>query len=121
MGEHTPGPWKWTIVPRFRDIRLENNAGLVVMDFARWGMQGAQPRFRGRLDIMWGIDELIVGATHADITEASWPHADARLIAAAPDLLEIAKVVADWPHKPGEHPLVDMARAAIAKALGQKD
>lgn len=31
-------------------------------------------------------------------------------------LIEIAKKVAAWPHKPGEHPLVDLARVALAQA-----
>jgi hypothetical protein len=30
--------------------------------------------------------------------------------------VEIAKKVAAWPHKPGEHPLVDLARVALAQA-----
>lgn len=46
---------------------------------------------------------------------------DARLIAAAPDLLRVAELVVDWlDEEPGSHKLCDAARAAIAKALGEQ-
>ena len=45
--------------------------------------------------------------------------ADARLIAAAPELLRVAELVVDWlDEEPGAHKLYDTARAAIAKATG---
>ena len=53
--------------------------------------------------------------------------ANARLIAAAPDLLEALRcVVNDWvapdglPFEDGEMPALDSARAAIAKATGSQ-
>jgi len=45
--------------------------------------------------------------------------ADARLIAAAPDLLRVAELLVDWlDEEEGAHALCDTARAAIAKARG---
>jgi hypothetical protein len=45
--------------------------------------------------------------------------ANAHLIAAAPDLLKTLQEIAAWPAEvAGEHHLVDLARAAIAKASG---
>jgi len=44
-----PGPWHWAGNTDVRHIYLANwqpgRGRCVVMDFARWGMQGAQPRF----------------------------------------------------------------------------
>lgn len=46
----TVAPWIWDINRRFHDIRLVSpkNGWCIVMDFIRWGMQGAQPRFSDR-------------------------------------------------------------------------
>jgi hypothetical protein len=60
-------------------------------------------------------------ATHSDHVEA---HADQRLIAAAPDLLEALRVTlrmveAEFEELAGNHPGVRAARAAIAKAEGR--
>jgi ribosomal protein S15P/S13E len=70
----TPGPWRWYINKRSRDIRLEaeHSGRLIVMDFVRWGMQCAQPRFRTQPhDLMTEYSDCV-------------PHADAGLIAHAP-------------------------------------
>jgi hypothetical protein len=87
MTKHTPGPWKWSIDLRHRDIRLDAGS-LVVMDFVRYGMQGAQPRFRlpEYGDVLIECAEL--AKEHSLL--GHWPHPDARLIAAAPDLFEAA-------------------------------
>ena len=85
---HTPGPWGWF---RHGGDRLylgtPDRGRLIVMDFTRAGMQGAQPRFsvwagqetgapRERLGgIMRTAEELPVDT-----------HPDARLIADAPQL-----------------------------------
>lgn len=69
----TPGPWAWTINKRSRDVRLyaQHSGQLTVMDFVRYGMQSAQPRFRTPpIDIMVEMSEC-------------HPHPDARYIAAA--------------------------------------
>jgi hypothetical protein len=47
--------------------------------------------------------------------------ANARLIAAAPELLRVAELLVDWlDEEPGAHKLCDTARAAIAKAAGEE-
>ena len=43
----------------------------------------------------------------------------ARLFAAAPALLEVARIAAAWPRTPGECEIVDRARAAIGRATGE--
>jgi hypothetical protein len=79
----TPGPWRWSMNTRSRDVRLdaEHSGRLIVMDFVRWGMQSAQPRFRTQ--------------PHDLMTEYSdcMPHPDAALIAHAPT--DIADLVAE--------------------------
>jgi len=72
----------------------------------------------------WGrVDVTVCAAFTANDVATAWQgttavnRANARLIAAAPDLLEALKSAADWIGKGrgGEH-IVDIARAAIAKA-----
>lgn len=77
-------------------------------------------------------DEMIVSARNA-ISGPSEQNANARLIAAAPDLLEALQglvafypedvrsdVNRDWGFKPELTAAVNMARAAISKALGEE-
>lgn len=98
-----------------------------VMKFARYGMQGAQPVFRvdGRMTKASEIAEPEPGREH----HADWHrvinHPDARLIAAAPDLLEAAKDFIDFyqsmmERPPDELEELDALRRAIAKAEGRK-
>jgi hypothetical protein len=51
------------------------------------------------------------------------PHVEeqqARLIAAAHDLLRVAELLVDWlDEEPGAHKLCDTARAAISRATGE--
>lgn len=87
---HTPGPWYWDINRRNRTIRLWGGNRLVVMDFSRWGMQAAQPRFSDRPDekhggIMWNAEDFDAGVV--DGYKSISDHPDARLIAQAPNLL----------------------------------
>jgi hypothetical protein len=89
LAKATPGPWRWVIDLRHRDIRLDAGSR-VVMDFARYGMQGAQPRFRLPQygDVLVEMSDLA-----KDPSLLAWPHPDAELIAHAP--ADIAALVAE--------------------------
>lgn len=62
----TAGPWRWRGNTEVRRLRLQtpHHGGLTVMDFTRWGMQGARPRF-ARDGIMHPADETVVYAVAA--------------------------------------------------------
>jgi hypothetical protein len=66
----TPGPWQWRISRRTRDYLLQTAGWDIVMGFARWGRDSAQPEFN--------IDGLLHRGTDLD-----QPHPDAEFIAAA--------------------------------------
>lgn len=115
--KHTPGPWRWEFNADSKTLQLCGGMpkfDKTVMDFARWGMGGASPRFNGKPagddhDILFRPSERqdwtvpFPGREH----HASWlmdiTHPDAQLIASAPDLAkrvheleeELAKHVAD--------------------------
>lgn len=103
VGEHTPGPWRW-FGNRSGGVYLAttHSGRKYVMGFQRYGMNGAQPTFR-----VGGImrpsaelvefevgDQTVRGFKNADKDGSVYRYdvsgidcADARLIAAAPDLL----------------------------------
>ena len=94
---HTPGPWDWEVSRSSRQVELcggKNAHDLTVMSFVRWGMNKAAPVFwfwRGNVsDEPKRADALATPAPgrehHADWFQRI-DHPDARLIAAAPDLL----------------------------------
>jgi len=97
--KHTPGPWvvrKWSQLMNIQgNIHQVTDGDLYPTAFVpAWDMPGA-----GEIE---GTQEAI---------------ANARLIAAAPDLLEaLEKIVFDWDGEPED--MID-ARAAIAKAKGK--
>ena len=83
---YTPAPWQWVQYgidgKRWR-LMTPKNGCCIVMDFMRYGMQGAQPRFSDRGSAPLG------GIMHpASEFENLTDNPDARLIAAAPELLE---------------------------------
>lgn len=60
----TPGPWCWCGNADMKSIALAttHSGRQYVMDFVRWGMRGAQPRFQvhnGRNGVMTNAAELI--------------------------------------------------------------
>ncbi len=150
--KHTPGPWAWFGNAKNREVYLAttHSGRHYVMGFERWGMRSAQPMFRSGLRLKPASELLqfevgnrsVVGVEAAkadesvyrfDIRDIDCP--DARLIAAAPDLLSVAKTLRDYVADTVSGALVadcgdarligmaedDLARidAAIAKAEGR--
>lgn len=85
----TPGPWDWTHSELGKHTALvtPDRGRLVVMDLARAGMQGAEPRFAH-----WaGLDEGAPRGRQGGILQAGTDHVDARAIRAAP--LMVAEII----------------------------
>jgi hypothetical protein len=100
----TPGPWAWF---GWNARRMRNDMSLstthsgryTIMDFVRAGTQGALPRFRISLDpdyddnwknkIMSRCDDIGEEVDHNGQYTLTQP--DAKLIAAAPEILEYAR------------------------------
>lgn len=90
---HTPGPWWWSQNDHGKSVALYSKGLNTVMDFVRYGAQGAAPRFQIG-GIMKRSDALGVPRV-GDEHNASWrkdiDHPDARLQRYAPDLLTLAE------------------------------
>ncbi|MFZ9894250.1 MAG: hypothetical protein ACO3EL_03355 [Burkholderiaceae bacterium] len=114
MSNHTPGPWKWVVeYSEYRDQKYSK----VQKDFESSDncddgnvrlITEAPIRFTGVVDA-WCDRSGDYKGIEIDI-------ADARLIAAAPELLAACMEVAQGYTTRGS----EMARAAIAKATGEK-
>lgn len=134
-GEYTPGPWAWFGNAKNNELYLatENRGRRYVMGFERWGMRGAQPSFQpadrglvsaskllqfevGNRDVV-GVDAAKADESVYRLDIRGVDCADARLIAAAPELLEALLYVLNEEVSP---PADRMARAAIAKATGAR-
>lgn len=89
MSKHTPAPWK--IIDGMSSLRVIGADGYAV----------AAVRAKYRTQEHWATQR-----------------ANAALIAAAPDLLEVARLVLDTATIETSVGLVEAARAAIAKATG---
>ncbi|GAB3318086.1 hypothetical protein GCM10027299_09600 [Larkinella ripae] len=98
--QHTPGPWKWQFNQNNKQVELYSETGhkTIVMDFQRWGMNGAQPRFEkgGLLYDAHEFAQVVPGREHHKNWFQSINHPDAHLIAAAPDLLAVLKRYELW-------------------------
>lgn len=139
IAKHTPGPWRWELNEGSKSISLCGGVPTfdkTVMDFARWGMDGAAPRFNSKaagddFNIMERA-EVFGAVAPGRAHHASWfknlSHPDALLIAAAPDLLAAlielrATVKGECPSllnedSGGSAHLDTMIDEAIAKATG---
>lgn len=132
---HTPGPWRWEFNAKHKSVQLVGGVptfDLTIIDFERWGMSGATPRFRDTsedgMNTMYRLcdkPEWIVpepGRSHHKTWHQLVKHPDAQLIAAAPELLDALKdclafLERDMPVA-SSGPERRKASAAIAKATG---
>lgn len=135
--KHTPGPWRWEINEKHKSVQLVGGVpkyDLTVMGFERWGMHDAAATLRepdvDGMNIMhrctaWA--KPVPGREH----HADWfktiDHPDARLIAAAPDLLQALEHIREyWNRDRNDQAMsdalwriIDTADEAIAKATGE--
>jgi hypothetical protein len=137
--KHTPGPWRWEYNAKHRSVHLVGGKpqyDLTVMDFERWGMHGAVPRFIEPSESMNGLMIMHRLSDRQDWIapfenrehHANWcaavTHPDARLMAAAPELLEALRLCYDhcrlYYTGVESNNVGEAVRAAIAKATGSK-
>jgi hypothetical protein len=131
---HTPGPWRWEFNRQHKAVHLVGGRprfDLTVMDCVRWGMGSAAPRFReSTLPDLQDMHRLPDRPDWLDYEpgrahHASWhllvTHPDARLIEAAPELLEALRMAQTIIGRDPEHKdAAESIAAAIAKATGGK-
>ncbi|WP_435018433.1 hypothetical protein TA3x_000407 [Tundrisphaera sp. TA3] len=137
--KHTPGPWAWFGTASCEDLWLgtAHSGRIYVMGFKRWGRQGAQPIFQVKGKGMVPAKELVqfevgnrevVGMTQAKSERSVYrhhvrgiAHPDARLIAAAPELLEALEDVLSKIEQANLGHILGNTKgyAAIAKAKGK--
>jgi hypothetical protein len=120
---HTPGPWKWRINRSTKRIYLTGR-GLTVMDFVRYGMSNAAPRFLDAEHLMQRADELAInipGESHHSHWNQDINHDDARLIAAAPILLLVLKEYQKYNRlkNDSDAEIYGLAESAIMAAEGE--
>lgn len=98
--KHTPGPWK-VIIYDAGDVDYLSGAPSVVSDAHDCGIVHTKGFVQQHWRSARGDAEI---------------HANARLIAAAPELLEAAQAALEWMDDPA---LIEQLTVAISKALGE--
>ena len=136
--QHTPGPWRWEFNAKHGNLHLvggQPRYDLTIIDFERWGMNGATMRLRDTahdgMNIMHRVHErpdwiaTEPGREHHKHWHQLLTHPDARLIEAAPDLLEALKLAYDAMYGSTDRMLLirahKAAESAIAKATGGQE
>ena len=97
--KYTPGPWRWELNEKSKVINLCGGIPTydkTVMDFVRWGMGGAMPRFRvdygGFHCVMEKANTMgipVPGREHHKDWFQNVNNPDALLMSKAPELLEM--------------------------------
>ena len=127
MSKFTPGKWRWELNLKSKRVSLcggKNPFDLIVMDFERWGLGSAIPRFRTGNDDMNIMKKAVEFASVVPDREhhSDWfqniDHPDARLIAAAPEMYELLKGIA-YPHLSGT--TQDLLKVEAIKLLERID
>ncbi|MDR2274322.1 MAG: hypothetical protein LBF27_25670 [Sphingobacterium sp.] len=101
--QHTPAPWRWEFNEKSKTIQICGGVpkyDLIVMDFVRYGMGGAQPRFNvsheNGMQLMENastMSAVVEGREHHQNWFKSISHPDALLMVKAPEMLEMLKKV----------------------------
>lgn len=96
LAASTPGPWYWEGNLKIRSISIISmkSGHPTVMDFKRWGMNGAAPRFK-RDGSMQRPDEGGMVKTRMEHTNDFYHinHPDARLIEKAPEYVSFLRSI----------------------------
>jgi hypothetical protein len=121
--------------PNCKVIHLIGGNGYTVMDFARWGMGSAAPRFQkgGFMERADVLGVVVAGREHHQHWYKGISHPDANLIAQAPNMLNALKeaevglefagadkVVPEGRFVPAPTLALRAVRAAIALAEGKE-
>ena len=97
--KHTHGPWYWHIDKKNKEVYLRSSK-MYVMGFCRYAMYGAQPIFLNELRLTQKAENfsaVVPGREHHADWYQTIDHPDARLIAAAPEMLEVITTVMRGP------------------------
>lgn len=136
----TPGPWRWEICPKHKSITLSGGVpryDLSVMQFERWGMQGAQPLFRETDKRGLNITHPVMhwsaacpGREHHEDWFRLLKHPDAQLIEVAPDLYDalqdarqyvVGAYKCAFPDDAENQRVLKTIDTALAKARGESE